>query len=129
MMGQRLAARNAEVELMIVSPATRAMATAEAIAEELEYPWDEILTDERLYDADVEDLLAVIEEQDEWIDCLMLIGHNPSLTALANYLSRVGLENIPTSGVVDLTYDVRSWTDIALAKPLQVSFDYPKKIQ
>ena len=127
MMGQRLAERGVEVELMISSPATRAMATAEAMAEELEYPWDGIVAEERLYEADAEEILTVVEEQDDWIDRLMVIGHNPGLTALANILSRSDLENVPTCGVVELTYEVDRWMEIAGARPVRFGFDYPKK--
>lgn len=127
MMGQRLAERGVEVELMISSPATRAMATAEAMAEELEYPWDGIVAEERLYEADAEEILTVVEEQDDWIDRLMVIGHNPGLTALANILSRSDLENVPTCGVVELTYEVDRWMEIAGASPVRFGFDYPKK--
>lgn len=125
--GRRLAERGVEVELILSSPAARAMATAEAVAQELEYPWDEIVEDERLYEAEAEEILAVIEEQDDWIDCLMLIGHNPGLTALADYLSQANIDNIPTAGVVDLRYDVKTWDMVGGLKPLQVTFDYPKK--
>jgi phosphohistidine phosphatase len=126
-MGRRLADRGIEVELMISSPAVRALTTAEALAEELGYPWDEIVTDERLYHADADEILGVIEAQDPWIDDLLIVGHNPGLTALANYLSRAGFENVPTSGVIRLTYDVGSWSDITTQKPQTVLFDYPKK--
>jgi len=126
-MGQRLAEQGVEVELMISSPATRAMATAEAMAEELDYPWDGIVTEERLYEADAEEILTVVEEQDDWIDRLMVIGHNPGLTALANILSRSDLENIPTCGVVELAYDVDKWVEIVEARPVRFAFDYPKK--
>jgi phosphohistidine phosphatase len=126
-MGRRLADRGIEVELMISSPAVRALTTAEALAEELGYPWDEIVTDERLYHADADEILGVIEAQDPWIDDLLIVGHNPGLAALANYLSRAGFENVPTSGVIRLTYDVGSWSDITTQKPQTVLFDYPKK--
>jgi len=127
LMGQRLAEQATDVELMIASPAVRAMETAEAMAEELDYPWDEIVADERLYHADPEDILVVIEEQDPWVDHLMLIGHNPGMTSLVNGLTRTNLDNVPTAGVVKLTYDVERWIDIASARPLHVLFDYPKK--
>lgn len=129
MMGRRLAEQGADVELMISSPAVRALATAEAMAEELGYPWDEIVADERLYEADTEAILAVIEEQDDWIDCLMLIGHNPGLTALANYLSPLNIDNVPTAGLVHLWYDMKRWTELAVMKPARVTFDYPKRRQ
>lgn len=127
MMGRRLAERGVEVEFILSSPATRALATAEAMAEELGYAWDEIVADKRLYHGDSEDILAVIEEQDDWIDCLMVVGHNPGLTSLANYLSQLDFENVPTAGVVDLRYNVTSWTETAVVEPIQVTFDYPKK--
>ncbi len=127
MMGRRLADRGVEVELIVTSPATRAVATAEALAEELSVPWDEVVADDRLYDADAEDILTVIEEQDEWIDSLMVIGHNPALTSLANYVGRADLDNVPTTGVVELQYDVSRWSEMASARPKEIVFDYPKK--
>lgn len=129
MMGRRLATRGIEVEAMISSPAVRAMATAEAVAEELEYPWEEIVAEERLYGADAEEMLAVIEEQDDWVDHLMIVGHNPGLTTLANILSGAYLENVPTGGYVVLRYEVDGWGEVAEAKPVRVTFDYPKKGQ
>lgn len=129
MMGRRLATRGVEVESMISSPAVRAMTTAEAVAEELEYPWEEIVADEGLYEADAEEILAVIEEQDDWIDHLMIVAHNPGVTTLANMLSGAYLENVPTGGVVVLRYEVDRWEEVVEAKPVRVTFDYPKKGQ
>jgi len=126
-MGRRLVGRGIEVELVLSSPAMRAQQTAEALAEELLYPWDEIVTEESLYEADGDEILAVIEVQDDWVDSLMVVGHNPGLTSLANYLGRVDIENVPTSGVVELRYDVLSWSMIASTGPTEVRFDYPKK--
>ena len=127
MMGRRMAKRGVEVELLLSSRATRAQQTAEALAEELSYPWDEIVTEEGLYEADSDEILTVIEEQDDWIDRLMVVGHNPGLTSLANYLARADIENVPTTGVVELRYDVSDWSAVASTKPIKVRFDYPKK--
>ncbi len=114
---------------MISSPAKRAMQTAEALAEELGYPWDEIIVDERLYDADSDEILSVIQEQDDWLDHLMVVGHNPGLTALANYLSGVNLGDVPTCGIVAMRYDVSEWDEISPQGSVQVRVDYPKKVQ
>jgi phosphohistidine phosphatase len=127
MMGERLAQRGVEVDLIVSSSATRAVATAEAMAEALDYAWDEIVVDERLYEAYAEETLEVIEEQDEWVDHLMLIGQNPGLTVLVNYLSSHYLENVPTCGVVELRYDIERWAEVGDAEPVEVDFDYPKK--
>jgi adenylate kinase len=127
MMGERLAQRGVEVDLIISSSAVRAMATAEAIAEALDHAWDEIVVEDRLYEAYADEILEVIEEQDDWVDCLMVIGHNPGMTALANHLSSRDIQNVPTCGVVALTYEMERWAEVGNAEPVGVDLDYPKK--
>jgi phosphohistidine phosphatase len=127
MMGERLADRGVEVDLLVSSSAVRAVVTAEAIAAALEYSWDGIVVEEGLYEADAEEILELIEEQDDWVDRLMLIGHNPGLTMLANHLAAQDIGNVPTCGVVQLAYDIESWGEVAQREPVAVLFDYPKK--
>lgn len=127
MMGRRLAEQGPPVELIVSSPAVRAAETAEAMAAEMEYPWDEIVMDDELYEADCAEILMVIERQDDWFDHLMLIGHNPGLTELVNSLARLGIDNLPTCGVVRLEYDVWRWGQISQVEPRQVTFDYPRR--
>ena len=126
-MGEHLAERGIEVERVISSPATRALATAEAIALEIGFPWDEIIADERLYHADEFELLEVIQGLDDYLDCVMCFGHNPGLTALVNHLSPYYIDNLPTCGVVELRFDVDTWALVGELEPMEVDFDYPKK--
>jgi phosphohistidine phosphatase len=127
MMGERLAGREAYADLMISSSAVRAVMTTEAIAEEIEYPADEIVVDERLYGADEFEILQVIQGLDDAWERVMLVGHNPGLTDLVNALSPTGIDNLPTCGIVELTYDTESWALIGRIDPVAVDFDYPKK--
>jgi phosphohistidine phosphatase len=127
MMGGRLARRNVEPELMVSSPAVRAVATAKAFAREMGYPVEEIRIDARMYQADVLDLLEVVEELDDALDCVVLFGHNPGLTELANDLSSE-VANLPTCGVVELHFQTAIWATIAEKEPVFVDLDYPKRI-
>jgi len=126
-MGKRLAERGDYADLLVSSPALRALATAEAIAQELEYLWTEIVADERLYGADVSEWLEVIHGLDDTLDRVMCVGHNPGLTDLVNCLSPYQIDNVPTCGVVDLTFDVERWALIGRTRATGVDFDYPKK--
>jgi len=76
------------------SPATRALATAEAITTEIGFPWEDIIVDERLYHADASDLLEVIQGLDDYLDCVMCFGHDPGLTDLVNHLSPYYIDNV-----------------------------------
>ena len=45
-----------------------------------------IVWDDRIYDGSLEDLLAVLESCPERADIVMLVGHNPGLEDLLEYL-------------------------------------------
>jgi len=127
-MGRRLAERGSFADLMISSPAVRALATAEAIAEEIDYPWTEIVADERLCGADLSEWLEVIQGLDDALDRVMCVGHNPGLTELTSYFSAEGISNVPTCGIVELRFDVWRWALVGHVEPTGVNFDYPKQL-
>jgi phosphohistidine phosphatase len=125
-MGERLAKREVKPDAIISSPATRALTTAETIAREIGYPEEDIRLDERLYGASAFEMIEIIQEIDDALDCVMLFGHNPGLTDLANDLG-CEVDNVVTCGVIALEFDVDSWAHIDGVDPVYVDFDYPKK--
>jgi len=94
---------------------------------EMGLPWDEIQIEDALYHATEEELIDLIKEQDDYLDGLMLFGHNPGMTYLVNDLSDLDLDNLPTCGVVVLQFDVESWSEIGDGIALTAEIDYPKK--
>jgi len=57
-MGKRLAKRDVRPELILSSPAMRALTTAEMIAKKLDYKLKEIVVDDRLYPGDADEMLT-----------------------------------------------------------------------
>lgn len=126
MMGKRLAKRQVKPDLILSSPARRALSTAEIIAKELNYRAKDIVVDDRLYATEAETLLGVIGELSDKLKCVMLFGHNPEFTDLAHHLSNeVAL--MPTCAVAQFTFESNSWSTIGAMKPAKVVLDYPKK--
>ncbi len=126
-MGKRLAARAIRPELIVSSPAVRALTTAVAIAEELGYGRPDVVGEERIYGAGTLGLVEVIRHFDNTVDCVMLVGHNPALTELVNYLAECDIENVPTCGTAVLSFDVDKWTDVGKLRGNLLDFDYPKR--
>ena len=126
LMGRRLAKRKVKPDVILSSPACRALSTANIIAEALDYRARDIVVDERLYASDAETLLAVIGELGDHLSCVMLFGHNPEFTELAHRLSRE-ITKMPTCAVAQFTFDSASWSAIAGLKPATVVLDYPKR--
>ena len=127
-MGERLKNEHkAKPDLIISSPAKRAIRTARIIAKEIGYSKEKIEIKDSLYASGVTAMLNVIHYLDDSLDEVMLFGHNPDLTSLANYLSNQQVDNIPTCGVFCVDFDVKSWQDIEKGKGIFKFFDYPKK--
>jgi phosphohistidine phosphatase len=125
-MGKRLKARDARPGLIVTSHAKRARQTAKLLAEELEYGRDGLAIDEQLYMASPGAILAVVAKQDDDLDSVLLVGHNPGLTELVNQLvPELGLDNLPTSGVVAVDLDVKRWREAPAAAAKLVYYDYP----
>ncbi|MDD3619181.1 MAG: histidine phosphatase family protein [Desulfobulbaceae bacterium] len=126
-MGRRLLERGVKPDLVVSSPARRAYATAVYLAGELGVPEREIRVVEAIYDAYPLKLLEVIHAIDAGHDQVLMVGHNPETTVLANLLGRLRLENVPTCGIVALDFGVRSWEEIEEAQGTLVFFDSPRR--
>jgi phosphohistidine phosphatase len=125
-MGKRLAKRDAKPDLIVSSPALRALATAELIAEALDYRTKDIEVDDRLYASDVNTLLGVIHKLGDKQDRVMLVGHNPEFSELAHQLASE-ITDMPTCAVAEFGFGSKSWSDVGKVKPETVTLDHPKK--
>ncbi|HKJ83146.1 MAG TPA: histidine phosphatase family protein [Mariprofundaceae bacterium] len=127
MMGSRLAKRHIHPDMIVSSPAKRAVQTAEALAASLKVPAPRLICDRSVYEASTATLLKVIEGFDDEKSCVMLVGHNPAMTLLANALAGHVIDNLPTCGIVDLSIDIERWRDVAGGDTTCRLCDYPKR--
>jgi phosphohistidine phosphatase len=125
-MGERLAKRDVKPDLIVSSPATRALATAQIIARKLDYKLKNIVVDDRLYACAADDLLKVIYEFADEQEQVMLFGHNPEFTELAHRLSNQ-ITEMPTCAVAEFKFDAKSWSNIGKGTLATATLDYPKK--
>jgi phosphohistidine phosphatase len=124
-MGQRLAKCGIEPDLIVSSPARRALATAEIIAKKLNYKFKDIVVDERVYESSPDQLLEVIRELGEKPKHVMLFGHNPEFAQLAQALSHE-ITEMPTCAVAEFEFDIKSWSDVGTEEPTKVALYSPK---
>ncbi len=125
-MGKRLAQRQVIADLMLSSPANRALTTCRHIAKEIDYPEEAIEEDEEIYHAGPSTLLKVVREIDDTWRTVLMFGHNPGFTDFANALNNTGIDNIPTCGIVLCRFEIDSWSEVQFGSGEEVFFDYPK---
>lgn len=126
-MGKRLKERQVVPDLLLSSPAERAITTCKIIAEEIQYPPSKIKTDKKLYHAEDAEILRIIQGLDNKYSCVFIFGHNPGLTDFVNLLADADIDNIPTCGVVACTLDIQAWDEATRKKGVVTFFNYPKK--
>jgi len=125
-MGKRLAKREVMPDLILSSPAKRALKTAQLIAKKLDYKLQDIVVDERLYATGADELLHLIRKLGAKPKSVMLVGHNPELTELAHHLSSK-ITHLPTCAIAEFTIEAKSWTTIGKDKPASVVLYTPEK--
>ncbi|WP_320034727.1 histidine phosphatase family protein [Halarcobacter sp.] len=125
-MGEILYKKDIFPDVIISSPAYRARDTAKKIAKKVGYH-ENIIYNEYLYGASLKTILDIVTFIEDEYDDVFLIGHNPGLNLLAFYLIDFN-DNLPTCGILEITFDCDSWREITKKNAQLVSYEYPKKI-
>jgi phosphohistidine phosphatase len=103
-MAKRLAGAGIRPDLIVASPATRAKKTAQFMAEGTGYDQDAIQYDKNLYLGSISYHCQLIAGLFKQVDVLFLVGHNNTITELADHFCGQAFDNVPTCGVVALEY-------------------------
>jgi len=126
-MAERLQALQLVPELLLSSPASRALNTAMIMSKVWELGPDSLQIHEPLYMAYLEEINQVIAGVAPEVRALAIFGHNPSFTMFANQFLTLPLDNLPTAGVVVFSLESESWDGIGRRDVKESYVDYPKK--
>lgn len=128
-MAERMIRKNLVPELMVSSPAKRAITTAGHFAATWKIPTTDIQQEASIYEANVTALLKVVNHFSNDAERVALVGHNPGLTDFINYLADAHLYNLPTAGVVVIDFPFDDWSLISQHTGSLFLFDCPKKTE
>ncbi|MBI3511766.1 MAG: histidine phosphatase family protein [Bacteroidetes bacterium] len=124
-MAKRL--KNSIRESFIVSsPAVRALTTALIFSRHLDHDPSRIHIAKELYESDVNAYCNVIAGLPEEKHCILLFGHNPVITATANFFGGTELGDLPTCGIAGISFEEPAWKKISGSRGKLVLFDFPK---
>ncbi|AFN74757.1 putative phosphohistidine phosphatase, SixA [Melioribacter roseus P3M-2] len=126
-MARLIKEKGIEPDLIISSPAKRAFDTALVFASIYGKNEEDIIVEDRIYEAGMRELSLVVEDIDDRFESVFLFGHNPGLTNFANLLGSEYLDNMPTCSIVGIGLNVDSWKNIERGKGKTFLFEYPKK--
>jgi len=120
--GKYMAENNLIPDLAVVSTALRAQETWNLALPALGRPVP-VRSEHRIYEAATSQLLAVVNEADDAIQTLLMVGHNPGFERLTVYLAGRGeaaaaarlQREFPTAGLAVIDFNAAHWRDIGEA--------------
>ena len=113
-------------DYFISSPAKRTKETSKIFSQALNFDFEKIIFDERIYESSLKQLLQILNEVPNNFNNIVLIGHNPTLTQLSNYLTNDFIDHIPTCGIVKIELEIDDWQHIIQGIGNKNFFIYPK---
>jgi phosphohistidine phosphatase len=125
-MAERIIHKEIVPELIVSSPAVRALSTAKHFADVLNISQGNIQQEQSIYEANTTALLKVINQLSNDYQRVALFGHNPGLTELVNYLADAKIYNLPTAGVVVIDFPFDDWSLVSQHTGSLFFFDSPK---
>ena len=124
-MGRHLTTLIPKIDQIVASDAERTRMTADIFLEQFHLEKKQLILDETLYEGSPRHYLGAINGLSEKLGAVMIVGHNPSISYLAEYLCKHEFGNIPTCGVVALQFDDLTWAEISKYSGAFLFYDSP----
>lgn len=101
--------QDVQIDAVYSSLANRALHTSMIFIRQFYFPLDKFQVVNELYDFSGEGVTEFIKNLNNELNTVMIFGHNHAFTYIANSLGNTYIENVPTSGLVQLEFDVNEW--------------------
>lgn len=128
-MAKMLAETGAKPDLLISSPAKRAITTALFFAEAFKVKHDQVQREPRIYEAFPQEIQRIISELPDSAGTVLLFGHNPTFTEVANLFAQDDfIDNVPTCGIVKIQTSANSWKEMYEGNAKVTALYFPKEV-
>ncbi len=124
--GDYLKNKKIKPDLIITSPATRALQTAIGIGTVLKYKTEDLKIEQAVYFGNTTSVIRIIENTDNRFRDVFLLGHEPVLSSVIAALSGDVPDKFSTGAVCRMYFDITNWRDITLKKGECEFFVNPK---
>ena len=122
-----LRSRIDEIDFLHCSNSVRTYETSKFFIDRIKYT--DIDYDKSLYHCSSSEIINKIKHYDEQYDSAMIIAHNPGLTNFVNKITNVMLDNLPTTGLVEINFDCAKWYDISQDNSTVIDIKFPKQLK
>jgi len=115
-------------DLFIASPSKRTKQTAKPFLKIFDFTSDQIDYNRSIYHGDPSDYADALSELDDELDYIVLFGHNPAITEIANLVSKEYIPNVPTCGILLIELKIQKWEDVSWYNGKLITSYFPKSV-
>jgi len=126
--GSYLALRSINPDLILSSCALRAQETTDILSKKIEFTGVKYYLEE-LYLTSLDAIKEIIMIQDDDVESMFVVGHNPQLHELANLLTDEHISRFPSLGVVAINFEIENWSEISDVVGKLDFFIFPKQFK
>lgn len=101
------------IQQLISSSSKRTLMTSEYLLERLLLDQNQITVSEELYLASLRIWLQEINKLDDEMNCIVMVGHNPEISYLIEYLTKENVDAIPPAGSVLISFQLDTWKAVS----------------
>ena len=128
-MASRLVHRNLIPDLILVSPAERAWATASIVAAACELDARQIQCARELYLATPETTWRLVTRRDAALEHVLVCGHNPGLSQIASHFGPTPQpRDLPTAGLATAVWHNVAWSALQPETARSCELDDPESM-
>lgn len=113
---------------IFTSPSLRTKETSQYFIDEYQIDDNNIHIEKKLYLGSEYDYIDTMYGIDNDINCIMMFGHNPGITDIANICSDDLITNVPTSGILILEMKIDKWVEADWNNTTLLTIYAPKTI-
>jgi len=119
-----------QTELIVSSPANRAIATARLFANRFSIHLDKIVEVDQLYHGfSTQEFLEMLQDKAGQINHVWVFGHNPDIASWAYNLLDEAYLHVPTGTAIGIEFDVENWSDIDARSGKLIHYTTPKMLK
>jgi phosphohistidine phosphatase len=116
-------------DLMISSPAIRALTTASIFASETGYPVEKIEENDEIYEQySPGEFLNFVRALPDKAEIVFVFGHNPGFHQYALYLLAKFNDEFPTCATIGIDFPVNTWCNVKARTGVKIFFLTPGNI-
>ena len=116
-------------DLIVSSPAKRALTTALFFAEAFGIPEDAVLREPDIYEAHPSEIFRIISALPDTAEVVLMFGHNPTFTEVANAFTDTFIDNVPTCGIVQIVSEADRWNQVYEGNSKVTAHYFPKEMR